>query len=339
MKVILHTSSILPMLHFLQDLKNKQASRQHLEKLFNHPDYDYEFKRYEISSKEPVIDYFMQLGTISEENIPELESKRRQYMLKHKHKAWLAAYENPEYYEALYHKMNAYLTEDMLDSICLSVQKGLPDGIKLSDVRAISTMSIGTSFGYVFDGAFHFDLMGIENGNVDMLPGLIAHEVHHLAFSEYTSAFFNSLTLEEKYIFYFSGEGLAIKFCNNAQGVFSKALDASKPLNDGLDAYSMDYLNQRFDESYRVFEETLEKIRAGAISEEEIFQQFNDFWLKFHVEGQNPDDPPALKQPRMYSFGNDLYGTIYDAYGLETMFDCVRHPLKAVECFKAITQK
>ena len=336
MKIIPHTSSIPQMLNFLRDLKNQRASKEDLVKLLNHPDYDYEFKRYALPSKEPLVEYLMQLNTIYPEDIPELTPKQRQFMLRHKHSKWLAAYENPGYYESLHNKINTYLTEDLLENICISVTNGLPDGVETDNIRAISTMSIGTSFGYVYDGAFHFDIMGIDDGKLDTLPELIAHEVHHLVFMKYISAFYDSLTPEERYIFNFSGEGLAIKFCNNAKGAISKQIDASKPANTGLDAFSMKYLNERFHECYLVFEDTLDKIRAGKMNDDDISKQFNDFWLKFHIEGQTPNDEPALKQPRMYSFGNDLYGSIYDAYGKDVLFDCVQHPLKALKYFTDI---
>jgi len=32
----------------------------------------------------------------------------------------------------------------------------------------------------------------------------------------------------------------------------------------------------------------------------------------------------------------DEFGSIYDAYGIETLFDCVKHPLKAAEYFRQI---
>jgi len=85
-------------------------------------------------------------------------------------------------------------------------------------------MSIGTSFGYVFEGALHFDLMGFDEVNLKTLPSLLAHEIHHLVMLKYVSTFMDSLTLEERYILSFSGEGLAIKFCNNAKGPSQRRL-------------------------------------------------------------------------------------------------------------------
>lgn len=337
MKIDLSMSSILPMIRFLQDLKNGQADRNYLKEIFSHPDYDYEFKRYEIIDKESMVDYFMQLNTIDEISIPEPGLKRKKGMLKHKHKLWLDAYENPEYYESLLGKIDSQFDVTMLENICLHVKRGLPEDLEIGSIKAISTMSIGTSFGYVFDGAFHFDIMGFENGNTEGLQSLIAHEVHHLAFISWISAFYDALTLEEKYILGFAGEGLAVKFCNNAQGVISKAIDSDAPVNDGLDAYSMKYLNEHFDEARGVFFDTLEKIRADEIGQSDISKQHEEYWLNLYADGQAASEEPLLKQAKMYSFGNDLFGSIYDAYGAKVLFECVRQPLKAVEYFKLIS--
>jgi len=331
-------SSIKPMLGFLRDLKNDKADEQMLREILNHPDYDFEFRRYEIESKEPFIKYFMQLSTINETDIPEIDTKRKT-ILRDKHKKWLSAYENLEHYEMLYDKIKSSITDDTLEGINARVKRGLPGNTAIDDVRIISTMSIGPSFGYVFDGALHFDLMGFEDDSLDTLPSLIAHETHHLAMWKYVSAFIENLTLEERYIFQFTGEGLAIKFCNNAQGAISKAIDADCPINEGLDAFSIAYLNERFDEDFEVFEDTLDSIRAGKMDKDTVFKQFEEYWWNPYTDEQSRDEEPLLKQSRMYTFGNDLFGAIYDAHGNEKLFECVRNPLQAVEYFKQIIEK
>lgn len=326
-------SSIVQMLNFLRDLKNGQADRNQLSEIFNHPDYEYEFRRYGISDKEPLIDYFMQLGTINESEIPTLNPPR-ELMLKYNHENWLAAYENPERYQELYNRMAPLFTDEVLEGIYTQVRRGLPAGIDLGNIQAISTMSIGTSFGYAFDGAVHFDIMGFDRYGiiVDALPSIVAHEIHHIAMGRWAETFTSSFTLEELFVFSFAFEGLAVKFCNNAEGVFSKALDSTRPVMDG----SMDYLNGRFYEAYEVFESTLEKIRSGEMDIYDVENHIEDYWMSLHTKEQSPDEKPLLKQSLEYSFGNDLFGAIYDVYGAETLFDCVRHPLKAVEYFRQI---
>jgi len=338
MKIDFNMSSIVPMLRFLRNLKNKQADKKQISDIFNHPDYDFEFRRYGISSKDLFIDYFMKINTITESDIPLLKSERKN-MIRNKHKRWLFAYENPEYYEVLYDKIRLFINADMLEDICTRVKKGLPANTDIDNIRMISTMSIGTSFGYVYDDTLHFDIMGFHNESLDTLSSLIAHETHHLAMWKYVSDFIGSLTLEERYIFCFSGEGLAVKFCNNAKGAISKAIDDNRPVNEGLDSFSMDYLNECFSESLKIFKDTLIDIRAGKMNADDVSNQLKNYWWNLYTEEQNPAEEPLLKHSRIYSFGNDLFGTIYDIYGKETLFDCVRNPLKAVKYFECVIGK
>ena len=333
MKINLRMSSIFPMLEFLRDLKKGQATRTQLTEIFNHPDYDYEFRRYEVASKKPLIDYFLSLDTIKESEIPILRPSRPTE-LTDKHPLWLSAYEQPEHYESIYNKIKQFITDEMLAEVETLIKRGLPDGIDIDTVDVICTLGIGGSNGYVFDGAFHFDLLQLDDDKLKELPLLFAHEIHHIAMMKYGSDFEHDLTLEEWYIYCFSGEGLALKFCNNAKGAISKPLYKDRPVNEGLDHFSMDYLNGKFDEARAVFKRTLADIRAGTISKEDVYQQLTSYWLNFHTEGQHVDETPKLNQPLLYSFGNDLFGAIYDAYGKEILFDCVRHPLKAVLKFE-----
>jgi len=333
-KIDFQMSTIPQMLNFLHDLRSGQADRIQISEIFNLPDYDFEFRRYGIPDKELVIDYFMQLSTIDESEIPTLNPER-EFMLRNNHKHWLNAYENPEHYKELYDRMKFLFTDEALENIYMQVRRGLPANIDLSDIQAISTMSIGTSFGYVFDGAIHFDLMGFDKYDTDLeaLPSIIAHEIHHIAMYRFIETFVESLTLAERFILEFSIEGLAIKFTNNAEGVFSKAIDSARPAWKG---FTMNYLNERFYDAYDVFESTLEKICSGEMNEADVAKQFQDYWMNMHTEEQSPDEQPLLTQSLVYSFGNDLFGAIYDVYGAETLFDCIRHPLKAADFFRQI---
>ena len=335
MKINLRISSVFPMLDFLRDLKAGQATRSQLTKIFNHPDYDYEFRRYEVAAKDSIIDYFLSINTKKESEIPILRSSRITE-LKDKHPLWLSAYEQPDHYEIRHNKIKLFITDKILLEVATLVCQGLPDGFEVGTVDVVCTLGLGGSYGYVFDGAFHFDLLQLTDDNLKGLPLLFAHEIHHVAMMKYGSDFDSTLTLEEWYIYSFSGEGLALKFCNNAKGAISKPIYEDRPANEGLDKFSMDYLNGKFYEALDVFKRTLGDIRAGTMSRDEVYQQIREYWLNFHIEDQQPDEKPKLLQPLLYSFGNDLFGSIYDTYGKEILFDCVRHPLKAIECFERL---
>ena len=339
MKINLRTSSIPPMLEFLQNLKMGQATKSQLIKIFSHPDYEFEFRRYfshgKASSKEQITDYFFNLNTVQMSDIPILRLSRVTE-LQDKHSLWLKAYENPREYEALYNHLMSLITNDALCEIETLVKQGLPDDAAIGKIDVIVTLSIGISFGYVYDGAFHIDLLQITKLGWENLQSVFAHEAHHVALMNYEADYVNTFSVEEWFIHFFAGEGLAVKFCNNAQGRISNPIYKNRPVNEGLDEFSMEYLNNKFDEALETFHSTLESIRHGKMTQNKLQQHIAEYWFNFHIDGQQSDETPKLQQSLAYSFGNDFYGAIYDAFGKETLFDCVKHPLKAISYFSRV---
>jgi len=334
MKINLRLSSITPMLQFLRDLKSNQATYVQIAEILDHPDYDYEFRRYG-SAKQPMIDYFINLNTITDAEIPALRESRPTEVLD-KHPLWIAAFNDPNVYKELANKLHFIISGEMLDRVSNMVLAGIPDDADIDTIDVVCTMSIGGSFGYVYDGAFHIDILRIpEMGEKPemYLPLLLAHETHHVVMMAYESEYVDNFTLEQWFIHFFSGEGLAIKFCNNAQGTISKPIYNHLPVNAGLDAFTMEYLNGKFNEAWVVFQKTLSSIRAGKMNKNDVWAHLMNYWYSFHTDYQQPNEAPLLQQSLAYSFGNDLYGTIYDAFGKNVLFDCVRHPEKVLDTF------
>ena len=75
------------------------------------------------------------------------------------------------------------------------------------------------------------------------------------------------------------------------------------------------------------FQDTVRKIEKGLISEEEINRQFMAYWWNPRLY---PQEKAFLEQTPIYSFGNELFGSIYDAFGLDVMFQCFFQPGKAL---------
>lgn len=125
----------------------------------------------------------------------------------------------------------------------------------------------------------------------------------------------------ERYITGFAWEGLAVKFCNNAEGVLSRRLEPGEPANQGVT--SIPLLNRRFEEHFRLFCDTVEGIRAGTFTEEDMDRQRGEVWMNPYLLGAEP-----LDQLAVYSLGNELYGCVYDAFGLDAVFACFDHPAR-----------
>lgn len=320
------------MIRYVRDLRNGCACVDQLQSVLNHPDYQFECERYDIACLEPFITYFSHIADIGEADIPNFNA-RSPSALRDRHRLWMEAYENPDACAKQYERTRAYLDANKLDWITKQVRKGLLAHHRIPDVDIVSTMGLGPSFGYFYKGALHFDLLSIGEAMAS-LPSVIAHEMYHIALWEVVSKFMHSFSLEERYIFNPSGEGLAIKFCNNAAGTLSRPIDPSRAHNEGLDAYSMAYGNAHFAETLKVFVETSKGIRAGKLTGEDIRIQNETFWWNPYPEGEGQNGLPKLSQPRIYGFGNDFYGTIYDVFGSDILFDCLEHPSKAISFFQ-----
>lgn len=107
------------------------------------------------------------------------------------------------------------------------------------------------------------DLFGIEDiCTIEELPYVILHEMHHLQIQKLLgdySSFTEKFSLLDDYIFRFTGEGLAVKFCNNAEGVVSKRMDSSLAANIGVQGIPL--LSRHFEEHFSLFDEAVQKIR------------------------------------------------------------------------------
>jgi len=339
MKINLRATTIASMLHFLRSLKSGQATKEQLVEIFNHPDYDFEFRRYfsmgQSATKEEITDYFFNLTTITPDKIPALRPSRPTE-LQDRHMYWLMAIENLDKLEGFHSRLNSLISPEMLAEATELVKRGLPDDFQIGTIDIIFTIGIGGSVGYVYDGAFHLDFLALTKMNIGELVSILAHESHHVATMEYADSYQKDFSPEEWFIHFFTGEGLAVKFCNNGSGIFTKPIYTNRPPNEGLDKFTMEYLNGKFDEALATFNATLTAIHNGEMTKDDVWKHLMEYWFNFHTTEQQPDEPPKLQHSLAYSFGNDFYGIIYDTYGKEVLFDCVRHPLKAVEYFNKI---
>lgn len=325
MKALLCNSAVVPMLGLLRKKKTGQLERAEVEKLLDHEDYRFEFSRYEGRvDKQTFADYFMTF-----ENLGQVEN----YDLRNHHSFWLDLYHNLEWFEnkttEFFRKFNSHV----IDEASRIAMAGFPENYRFRDCRIIFTCGIGQSFGYAHENGMHFDIMQLlrryANENFKLM---IAHEIHHLFFLD--SIPFDETNLEGYFLQWFAIEGLAIKFTGNAQGVLSQKLHPEQPANLGLDDASIDYANGRFDSYFAEFRKHLDQIRSGEIKTvEEVQKLLVSYWFDLYAEGQSREEIPQLKQPKLYAFGNDLWGTLYDVYGMDVLYETLTHPETFAEKF------
>ena len=330
----LRIESIPIMLDYLSKSHTESTDTNALRAILHHRDYQFEARRYGLPSVEPLVAYFSRLKSIGRTEIPDLCEDRKN-ALREKHDRWLDCSSDPQKYYDRYERVKKLLCEETLSSLQQKLSSAFPKPVPLDDAGVVSTLSFGPSFGYVYENALHLDLFGIEEVcTIAELPYVILHELHHLMIQKlignYT-AFTKHFSMLDEYIFRFTGEGLAIKFCNNAEGILSKKVDRLLQANIGTPAIPV--LNRHFAEHFALFNETIERIYRGNIAAEEINEQFRAFWWNPYLYS---DEVPFLAQTPIYSFGNELFGCIFDAFGLDVLFDCFYHPTKAISFFNRV---
>ena len=327
----LRMSSIPIMLEYLTKMNTDPANKGLLRKIFDHEDYQFEVGRYGLASVEPLIFYFSNLKKVNFKDIPDLSVERKS-ALRDKHNLWLDCASNPQKYYNRYEKVKHILCEENIQNLQHKLSAAFPIEVGINDASIISTLSFGPSFGYVYENALHLDLFGIEDiCTIEELPYIILHEMHHLQIQKLIGSydsFTQNFSLLEDYIFRFTGEGLAIKFCNNAEGVISKRIDNHLNANIGIPA--MTVLNNHFMEHFKLFNDTIKRIKHNAITASEMDEQFRSYWW-------NPclykDEIVFLNQTPIYSFGNEIFGCIFDAFGIKILFECFYNPARTIEYF------
>ncbi len=327
----LRISSIPIMLEYLSALNAKSENTALVRKIFDHEDYRFEVRRYGLLSVEPLVSYFSHIKSINLADIPDLSDDRKS-ALRDKHDLWLDCITDPQKYYNRYEKVKNILCEKNIQNIQHKLSGAFPNAIAINDASIVSTLSFGPSFGYVYENALHLDLFGIEDiCTIEELPYIILHEMHHLQIQKIIGSyqfFTQKFSLLDDYIFRFTGEGLAIKFCNNAEGVISKRIDNYLNANIGIPAMSI--LNNHFKEHFHLFNDTIQRIKQNSITADEINKQFESYWWNPYLY---KDEIAFLPQTPIYSFGNEIFGCIYDTFGIEILFECFYKPSKAIEYF------
>ena len=312
------------MIDLFEKLITGNIEKVEIVKVLNHEDYKFEFTRYkERVSETEYVDYLFRLSNLNESDIKNID-------LKTHHIYYKDLLNNLDLYKEELHELEKSLTPRLFKEQISTALKGLPDDIILPHLNFIFTIGIGQSFGYVYQNCMHFDFLQLaKDMSINDFCSSIAHEVHHVGVSTIAEQIhLNKMPLETLFYFYFSGEGLAVKYCNNAEGVLSKSI-YEEAKNQGLDTFTWKHLNNDFYNTMAHFRKTVSDIRNNNIkSAKELNILMSDYWLNTYTEEQNKTDIPKLKHSRIYSFGNDIWGIIHDCFGKNAVFETLKNPNK-----------
>jgi len=318
------------MLEIFKGIKEGKADREEIEKILQHRDYCVEFERYNGRvSREEFVEFLINFKNLNPDEIKNKDLKVRYNDYNYLH-------DNIDNYIREYENLKKY-TLDIFEKQVNFALKGLPDDFEFDELNFIFTIGIGMSFGWAHKSFTHYDFIMLARDNkFEDFMSVLSHEVHHIAMNSIQDSIgVDNFTPEEYFYVCFTGEGLAVKYCNNAEGNLSKKIYDGEA-NIGLDKFSWNYLNNDFDETFKMFKKHIAMIRNGDIKDAQgVENLFFSYWMDSHTKDQDKSEVGKLKQLRLYSFGNELWGVIHDVFGKEKVFETIKNPKEFPSVFNA----
>ncbi|WP_069650094.1 DUF5700 domain-containing putative Zn-dependent protease [Caloranaerobacter ferrireducens] len=339
MEISISYETVPKMFEICKKLKVGKLEREELEEILAHDDYQIELDRYnkEASekgkfSKEDFIYFFMNIFSLRECDI-------KQGLLKARYSHLRNLLDNVEFYEKKFQEIKTITEEDVLSALEYT-NKGLPEDVRFDKLNFIFSIGLGPSGGWFYKNYSHFDIIQFSELGKDIILNGIAHECHHIGFNKmFEDLDITKITPEEYLYLFLAGEGLAIKYCNNGEGVLTKRIYKDEA-NIGLDKFTWDYLTNDFNNIFDNFKSQINKIRNKEIKDiNELNEYISKYWMNRHTDEQNENEVPKLKHSRNYSFGNDIWGLIHDVYGSQKVFETLRNLKQFPKVFNSALEK
>lgn len=304
-------------------LKNEIRDEKQLRKILNERDYKVEFERYGLEglptcgiSFEEAVDFFMNFDKKDFDN-PRLQMKKESF---------INFYNNME--EALKSiDLCTQINADDINEIQEILNNALPKDLveKEKNVTILLTISIGNSFGWVYDDYVDFDVtnMGYIHNKQELLH-LIAHELHHSFFPELIP---EEMSSEQFFLINFAYEGLAVHFTNNLATINKKS-------KYDEDCYCMEEADMKlyeaeFDELFNQFDNDYNSCKA--LSFDEVGALVENHYEQFEYTSLKTGKKYNIKQYPTYYLGCYFYGLIDLYLGKDVLFDLLANPEKLVD--------
>ncbi|NBI05399.1 DUF5700 domain-containing putative Zn-dependent protease [Senegalia massiliensis] len=344
MNINIRNKTVFKMLELCKRHKKGKLYREELEDLLEHDDYKVEFERYNTKglpitniTKEEFVDYFINLQQLDTKDIQN--ERLRIHHIQYKY-----FFNNLDFYEKEIKKL-LLIDESIVKEGLKYTINGLPSYINFDSLDVIFTISIGNSFGWPYKNCIHFDVLSFFKlcniNDLKLFKSFIGHEVHHIGYNKFSQEVNISKFNPEEYLYYFLAfEGLAVKYCNNGQGILTKKIYNDLEQNVGMDTFTWNYLRDEFYDIFNEFKSQIQLIRIGKIKDlDDIKEIISEYWLNSCTKLQEKEEVPKLKHSKNYYFGNEIWGLIHDIYGKEKVFEVLKKPKEFPKEFnKALNQ-
>lgn len=340
MEINIRYSTVPKMLELCRKHKEGKLQREELEELLEHEDYQLELERYNEEggprggfSKDEFIEFYMNIFTLKQEDIKNVRLKAR-------YASFISLFENLEHFEKQAELAMSINREHVLKALQYTYF-GLPDDIRFDKLDIIISIGMGPSGGWYYKDSSQYDLISFfSDSNIDRMIHTIAHESHHIGMGRLYEALDTDKMAPEEYLYIFlSGEGLAVKYCNNADGILTKKI-FNEETYLGYDEFTVAYLKNDFKEIYKNFRQHIKMCRSGEIRTlEELTPYLYDYWMGLHTPNQDKTEVPRLAFSRNYSFGCDIWGLIHDIYGSWKVFELIKNPKEFPTAFNSALEK
>jgi len=239
MGITIHTDTLSEALHVFEEFSQGKEPLEKLQKLLSHPHYLLEIKRYQeiaqrFGQSSPTQEDILHLWSSQNHLLTERWLKRKNFMtqilsLPHSLKSQILNL--------------SYLCKNQENYILFLLEDALPQKITLPH-DVIILLGIGPSGGYFYENKIFLDLLSFfPDFEEDLILRTIAHECHHIEYQHFLSRqkIQNHFTYPWHLI---AGEGLAVYYCNNAEGILSQRKNLNAPANVGMHLESWNWMKE-----------------------------------------------------------------------------------------------
>ena len=318
----IRTSTIPTMLHLIQQRLQGDDVSHDLALLLQHKDYQVQFAFY--NQHEAGIGFTESDFIACFHSLPDSLPAVHSIALRERMNDLLHVFNHLAYYQEKYLELIS-IDEACYQNALHATNTGLKSPLSDSAIEITITIGVGVSGGFNFNSNNFLDFVkSFCQKTPQGFLNTVSHELHHLGFKEQFTMDYSSYRLVDAFIHFFAGEGMAIKFGNQFEGLLTSRLSN---LEHTYIPESYQYYLDNAHDIWHKFLDDLDDIFRGKyhnIQEIEELFEVNYFFRDVVIDGIFC--PFYLKNPIACYLGADLWGLLYDQLSRDQFFNYLCNP-------------